>query len=93
MSKKYKIFVETSVNVTLKNEKFTPQFMEEFRSNFYPFYELSEHAQHIGQLVAREVIDPIDKLCGEKQFVEGYGPIGEFVLSAEIIETEVGIEE
>lgn len=70
--------VTQTVSVTLDNTKFDEKFMEGFRESFYPFYELKDHAEHIAQLMAREVMYGDDP----KEFVEGYGPIGEMGISA-----------
>lgn len=91
MSGKFKIEVEQIVTVDLRSEKFTDDFMAAYRKDFYPFYEKEEHAEHIGQLVARGMIDEVSSICGADQIVEGYGRIGDFVLAAQITETEVGV--
>lgn len=83
------IEVNRTVNVELKQDAFTHDFMKDFRKDFYPFFTLDEHAQHIAQLVAREVIDEIEGRRGAEQFVEGYGPIGEFVKTALVQDTSM----
>lgn len=82
----FQIEVMQIVSVTLKKEAFSETFMAEFRKSFYPFFELSNHAEHIAQLVGRGIVDEITAHFGRDQFVEGYGPIGEFVAAAEVVD-------
>lgn len=77
------IDVTQRVRVTLDETKFTEGFMEEFRGSFYPLFELRDHAEHIAQLQARNVID----LETTPEFVEGYGPSDEMGIKAQVIET------
>lgn len=70
------------VRVTLDPAKFTPEFMAEFRQSFYQFNDIEQHAVHLAQLAARGVAELSPYLPDE--FVEGYGPIGEMGISAEI---------
>lgn len=72
--------VTQSVKVTLDESKFTPEFMEEFRRYFYPFYSLGDHAEHIAQLAARELLTP--------KFTEGYGPLADMGIEAKVISGE-----
>lgn len=90
--KKFNCRVTVFVDVDLKEVAFTEQFMEEFRLGFYPFDTLEEHAAHVAQLVAREVIDPIWSDYGQEQFVEGYGRIGDFFSRVEIDDFETEAE-
>ncbi|EHH67586.1 hypothetical protein [Gluconobacter morbifer] len=84
MNKKFDIEASQTVCVILLKTAFSEAFMAEFREGFYPFFELSDHAKHIAQLVARGVVDEITAHSGRDQFVEGYGPIGEFVAVAKV---------
>jgi len=54
--------------IELDETKFTEEFMAEFREGFYPFFLLSQHAEHIAQLYARGLYDPFFD-----EFIEGYG--------------------
>lgn len=66
------------VAVEVDEEKFTPQFMREFRQVFYRhFNSLDDHIAHIAQLRAREILN---------EFTEGYGQIAGMGISAEIID-------
>lgn len=58
--------VVIEVSVKMDESKFTPEFMQEFRDNFYPFTSIEDHVNHLAQLAAREVIHTP---C----FIEGYG--------------------
>lgn len=64
------------VDVEMDETKFTPEFMEEFRKYFFPFDCLDDHACHIAQLAAREVLD--------EKFTEGYGPLKDMGIKANV---------
>lgn len=83
----YLVKVTQLVKVTLDETKFTPEFMSEFRESFYQFHDINDHARHIGQLVARGLYDASPYIPTE--FIEGYGPIGDFGISANIEDSEV----
>ena len=82
----FHVEVTQSVRITLDPSKFTPEFMAEFRASFYKFDTLSEHAAHLAQLAARGIAELNRDL--PKEFVEGYGPIGEMGISAEVLDCE-----
>ena len=44
---KFLVKVTQYVAVELTKSKFNKKMMEEFRENFYPFYTLDQHAEHI----------------------------------------------
>lgn len=71
MKKRFIVEYTTQVAVELDTDKFTEEFMEEFREGFFPFHEISEHAEHLGQLYIRGIIDT------PRDFIEGYGPLNE----------------
>jgi len=73
--KKYLVKVTQIVEVELDETLFTEEFMEEFRESFCPFYDIEEHACHLGQAYARGLIDYFDA------FIEGYGPQSEMGIS------------
>lgn len=77
------VTVTQTVSVELDDSKFTEEFMQEFRESFYPFYELSDHAEHIGQLAAREMFSAYD------DFIEGYGPAKEMGIKAMVTDTDI----
>lgn len=67
MSKTTKtVVVSQTVEVTLDESKFTPEFMAEFKRSFYEFDTIDEHRKHLAQLHARG-------LCDDFSFIEGYG--------------------
>lgn len=74
------------VEVTLKEDAFTPEFMSEFRQSFYNFTTLEEHSEHIAQMYARGLYDPI---CLNIEFIEGYGPIKNFVESLSLTDFDI----
>lgn len=82
----FDIEVTQLVRVTLDETKFDDAFMAEFRESFYPFFTVSHHAEHIGQLVARGICGP-NGYSGE--FIEGYGNSSDLGISAEVIDTDV----
>lgn len=65
-----KIMVEVThlVEVELDEMKFTAEFISEFRSSFYGFKTIEEHACHLAQLQTRGLVDE------HTSFIEGYGP-------------------
>lgn len=67
--------------VELDENKFTKDFMAEFRESFYPFYALEDHAEHITQLYARGVVE------GD-EFIEGYGKPSEAGIKVTLIVTD-----
>ncbi|WP_323034550.1 hypothetical protein [Pararhodobacter sp.] len=81
--------VRQIISVTVDEDKFSEQFMEEFRASFYPFFDLDDHIQHLAQLTARDIITEWPK----DQFVEGYGPLTDMGISCaeqdECLETEI----
>ena len=82
--KTYNIEVRQTVRVTLDETKFTPEFMEEFRASFYQFHDIEDHAEHVAQLAARGIHDfGHDRT----EFVEGYGPVGDFGMWVEAKDT------
>lgn len=68
------------VEVEYDESKFTPEFMAEFRKDFYNFQTVDRHIEHIASLEARGLI-------GGDRFVEGYGDIDEFIARAEVVDT------
>jgi hypothetical protein len=85
----FEVEVRQTVLVKLDPAKFTPAFLSEFRESFFPLYELDEHAEHLAQLAARGVAELSPYL--PKEFVEGYGPIGEMGISADVLDCETDV--
>lgn len=81
---KKEIEVTQSVGVTVRDDFFTPEFMEEFRRQFYPFETVDEHFEYLGQLFARGLVSNFTK------FIEGYGDVK--AAGIEFIEGSVGTE-
>lgn len=65
---KYEVIQIHEVDVEIDDVSVNEQFMAEFRESFYPYHTPTEHAEHLAQLAARNMIDP-------DGFVEGYGHI------------------
>lgn len=78
--KRYVVTFETEIIVEVDETKFTDEFMEEYRDSFYQFYGIEDHIEHLAELKARGVYE-LSKYIPD-EFVEGYGPIGEFGISA-----------
>jgi hypothetical protein len=81
------VLVKQTVKVELDETKFTPEFLEEFAAHFFDYECVEQHAEHIGQLAAREVY--AFNRHRPTEFVEGYGEIGKFGITAEVINTEL----
>ena len=69
---KYTFAVSTIVTIELDENKFTPEFIEEFKKSFYKFDDVDEHADHLAQLFADGRYDYWDT------FIEGYGETENF---------------
>lgn len=76
--KTYKVLVSHEVEVTLDETKFTEAFMQEFRDSHYRFFDVEDHAEHLGQLYARGIAQG-----WKDEFVEGYGCVADFGISFE----------
>lgn len=63
--------VEQTIDVSVDETKFSPEFMAEFRRTMYPFDSVDRHIEHLAQLYARGIAD-------EYSFIEGYGNASEF---------------
>lgn len=84
--KKFNIQVTQMVEVILDETKFTEKMMEDFRSSFFEFYEVEEHAEHLAQLFARGIYEQGD-------FIEGYGPSDDFGITFSISDVYTEIED
>lgn len=78
--------VTQTVEVTVDESKFTPEFMAEFRDNMFHCETVADHAEHIAQLQARGVIE-LD--INRDEFIEGYGPASDMGIAAKVTETTV----
>lgn len=77
--------VVAEVSVTIDEDKFDDNFLEEFSSNFYDFSSVEEHVEHLAQLHARG-------LCDNHDFIEGYGNADEMGISfnsLDIVDMEI----
>lgn len=64
--------VSQIIQVTVDEDKFTPEFMKEFRKSFYPFLSINDHVEHLAQLYVRGAVHDFTA------FIEGYGPPSDF---------------
>lgn len=82
----FSVEVRSIVKVTLDGSKFDRAFMAGFCDSFFPCFTLSDHAEHIAQLAAREVLD--------ENFTEGYGPLKDMGIKADVeaVETEATVQ-
>lgn len=87
--KTFKVRVTQWVDVTLDETKFTPEFFGEFGSTIAPWDTIEEHVEHLAWVQASGLED----LSGKADpFVEGYGPVKDFGITASITDTETEIE-
>ena len=82
--KTFEVTVTSIVKVTLDERAFTPEFFAEYERHFNPYGTIERHAEHIGQLAAREMFS----FRRPDEFVEGYGEIGHFGIKAEVTDVE-----
>ena len=78
--------VTQTIVVTVDESKFTPEFMVEFRAQFYGFNNLDDHIKHLAQMEARGLISSADA------FVEGYGPLKDMGISFSVDHQEEEIK-
>lgn len=78
--------VTIEVEVTVDETKFTEEFLREFRETMYQFNDLDDHIKHLAQLSARGLCQLSKYDPGER--VEGYGPIGDMGISAQVTEQD-----
>ena len=71
--------IRQTIQVTVDESKFTPEFMQSFRDSFFDFDSIEEHIEHLGRLHAGNFIDV-------SSFVEGYGYIREFGVNFEVVD-------
>ncbi len=74
---KYRANVVFEVDIELDEAKFDEDFISEFRKHFFDFEDVKEHAQHLAQLQARDLLD---------DFTEGYGLIKNMGIKGETID-------
>jgi hypothetical protein len=72
------IEVTIPVKVIVDETAFTPEFLAEYRENFYPFKTVEDHIRHLAFLAATGQLGALP--C----FIEGYGPSEEFGIEVEI---------
>lgn len=66
------VAVTREVEITYDRDKFTPEFMAEFRESFYNFHTIEDHLQHIATCYVRGLVS------GPSDFLEGYGKLSDF---------------
>jgi hypothetical protein len=71
--------VSQTVQVTVDEAKFTPEFMAKFRASMYPFQTIERHIEYLGQLHARGLAD-------EYSFIEGYGQAADFGIRFRVVD-------
>lgn len=77
--------VESEIQVTIDDSKFSPEFLANFRERFYPFSSLEQHACHLAQLQARGLIDEPHVT---NKFIDGYGPANDMGIETVTIDCE-----
>lgn len=81
--------VTQTVEVTVDETKFTPEWMQSFRETFYKYHTVDDHLKHLGQLEARGLTYQPHV---DNTFIEGYGNANEMGISARVVDTEVKID-
>lgn len=72
MTKTYRVEVVRTVEVTIDETKFTPEFLEEFSEYIgSEIHDIPSHIEHLGWTFAAGRAD-------DDQFIEGYGPAKDF---------------
>ena len=90
--KTFSVEVTVSVDVTLDETKFTPEFFEEFNDSITDWGDdLEEHAKHLAWVHATGVEDLA--YVSRAPFVEGYGPVDEMGIQAVTRDTETDVLE
>lgn len=90
--KTYSVEVTVTVDVTLDETKFTPEFFEEFNGSITDWGDdLEEHAKHLAWVHATGVEDLA--YVSRAPFVEGYGPVDEMGIQAVTRDTETEVVE
>lgn len=92
--KTFKVLVTREVEVTLDETKFTDEFMQEFRDNFFNITSLEGHAAHLGWVHATGVEDlDYSPTSTYPPFIEGYGPANEMGIRVQTIGSESEVVE
>lgn len=78
--------VTQTIEVTVDESKFTDEFMNQFRKDFYDFDSVDDHIRHLAQLYARGVVDEFTT------FIEGYGKPQDMGISFYAVECQAEIE-
>ncbi|NVJ90857.1 MAG: hypothetical protein HWE34_04325 [Methylocystaceae bacterium] len=86
-----------TVKVTLDTDKLTQEFCDQFNETINYFGDadedmnevVEEHAKHLATLYSNGAIYDIPGSTQAKQFIEGYGPLGEMNISIEGEVTEI----
>lgn len=80
-----------TIKVVPRKEKFDEAFMKEFRETFYDFFTIEDHCQHVGWMLATRRIKQFFEGYQDTQFVEGYGPIGDYFVFAGVVSEDFEI--
>jgi len=72
------------VEIEVDESKFTPEFMDEFRRNFYQLNTIEDHIKYLAGI---EVSNNYDS------FLEGYGSLDDFCICMHITDCEVCIND
>ena len=77
--KKFKVTVTQIVEVELDDSKLNDDFNKEFSATMWDVDCLQDHANHIGQMEARDLI-------GSDGFLEGYGDLKKLNCKAQVVD-------
>ena len=81
--KKMTFSVNTEIEVTVDETKFTDEFLEEFNTTMFQCDEVEDHMRHIAELAGTGQIGIFD------DFLEGYGPLEDFGIKFTVKDSEV----
>lgn len=80
--------VTQTIEVTIDEDKFDEEFLQEFRESFYPFHDVNDHIQHLAQLYARGIAYD-SPTC----FIKGYRQESDMGIKFDTIEIDIEIED
>ena len=74
------VFITQEVEIDLDESKLTEEMMAEFREHFYQFNTIEDHIKHLAWVALQNGSMP--------DFVEGYGEVKDFGITATVGFTE-----
>lgn len=78
--------VTQTIEVAVDESKFTAEFMDQYRKDFYYFESIDDHIKHLAQMYARGIVHEFTK------FIEGYGNPQDMAIRFTALECQTEIE-